>query len=423
MSPDQGYFKFGDDVICWGHSGSGTRQIQADLSLYDTLAEIQIDDGRLVLPFNANEIIDNLRLERYTGRRHRRQLLRRLYYLIRPYTNRAVRKEIQRLSLGKWQALTFPHWPVDTTVEDLSESLLRLSMQAQGIAHVPFIWFWPEGARGCVTMTHDVETAAGLDRCTELMDLDDAGDIKAAFQIVPEKRYPVSPTLLQSIRDRGFEVGVQDLNHDGGLFNSHQEFVRRATAINRYGKEYGAKGFRAGVLYRRPEWYDALEFSYDMSIPNVAHLDPQRGGCCTIMPYFIGKLLEIPVTTTQDYSLFHLLRQRSIDLWQTQTELILGRNGLVSFIVHPDYLANAELKAMYVKLLEYLQRVRQRENIWMALPGEIDRWWRARSRMSIVSDGQCFRIEGEGSERAQLAFARKVNGRLVYEIASSSANC
>jgi hypothetical protein len=28
-----------------------------------------------------------------------------------------------------------------------------------------------------------------------------------------------------------------------------------------------------------------LCFAYDMSIPNVAHLDPQRGGCCTIMPF------------------------------------------------------------------------------------------------------------------------------------------
>jgi hypothetical protein len=38
-----------------------------------------------------------------------------------------------------------------------------LSMQAKGVDRVPFVWFWPDRARGCVTMTHDVETAAGRD--------------------------------------------------------------------------------------------------------------------------------------------------------------------------------------------------------------------------------------------------------------------
>ncbi|HVB59215.1 MAG TPA: hypothetical protein VNE63_22650, partial [Candidatus Acidoferrales bacterium] len=86
------------------------------------------------------------------------------------------------------------------------------------------------------------------------------------------------------------------------------------------------------------DWYDAFEFSYDMSVPNVAHLEPQRGGCCTVMPYFVGKILELPLTTIQDYSLFHILGDYSIDLWKQQIDLIMQRNGPVSFITHPDYL-------------------------------------------------------------------------------------
>src|SRR6266478_6788332 len=78
--------------------------------------------------------------------------------------------------------------------------------------------------------------------------------------------------------------------------------MRRAKRINRFAQEFGSSGFRSGALYRNLRWYDAFQFSYDMSVPNVAHLDPQDGGCCTIMPYFVGNLLEIPVTVTQDYS-------------------------------------------------------------------------------------------------------------------------
>ncbi len=40
-------------------------------------------------------------------------------------------------------------------------------------------------------------------------------------------------------------------------------------------------------MYREQRWFDAFEFSYDMSVPNAAHLEPQRGGCCTVMPYFL----------------------------------------------------------------------------------------------------------------------------------------
>ena len=108
--------------------------------------------------------------------------------------------------------------------------------------------------------------------------------------------------FLSSIRGRGFEVVVHDLNHDGHLYKTRKQFLERAAKINAYGREYRAKGFRAGVLYRKQLWYDALDFEYDMSVPNVAHLDPQRGGCCTVMPYFLGNLLELPVTTTQDYT-------------------------------------------------------------------------------------------------------------------------
>jgi hypothetical protein len=318
-----------------------------------------------------------------------------------------------------WRKISFPNWPVDTTVEALSERLMCYSLRAKGMERVPFVWFWPEGARACVTMTHDVETGAGQDFCSELMDLDDAAGIKASFQMVPEQRYAVSPNLLDSIRRRGFEVGIQDLNHDGRLFDNKEEFIRRAHVINQYGREYGARGFRAAVLYRKTEWFDMLDFAYDMSIPNVAHLDPQRGGCCTVMPFLIGNMLEVPVTTTQDYTLFYLLRHRSMDLWKTQTELILAKNGLVSFIVHPDYLLEPELKALYVQLLQYLRSVREKENLWFARPSDIACWWKTRSQMTVQREGDTWRIVGEGSDRAVLAFAQVENGRLVYKLGAS----
>ena len=420
-SSDQGYFRFGSNTTCYGRSCSGARRPQAECPLDDILGDVRVDETQLRLPFDPTEIIDNLRLERYANTSHMgRSFLQRLYYLLRPFTTRAMRGHVQRFHARNWSKRPFPRWPVDTTVEDICERLLLLSMEANGVESAPFIWFWPDGARGCLMMTHDVETQAGQDRCTELMDVDDSFGIKASFQIVPEDRYAVSLTLLELMRNRGFEVVIQDLNHDGRLFDNKEEFLRRVKIINRYGREYGARGFRAAVLYRKPDWYDAFEFAYDMSFPNVAHLDPQRGGCCTVMPYLIGDVLELPVTTIQDYTLFYLLNERSIDLWKTQVDLIMEKYGLASFIVHPDYVIEPDKSSVFGELLGFLREVREKTPIWCALPADVNSWWRARRKMSIVKDRNSWRIQGDDTGRAVLASAKNVDGNLVYELPQAS---
>jgi hypothetical protein len=297
---------------------------------------------------------------------------------------------------------------------------LKLALQDEAVREIPFIWFWPSGAAGCVSMTHDVETELGRAFCDRLAEIDLEYGIRAAFQLIPEERYEVTDQFVEGLWGRGLEVGVHDLNHDGKLFDNRLEFERRAELINGYLRRYRAKGYRSGVLYRNTDWYQALNCSYDMSMPNVAPLDPQRGGCCTVRPYFIGKILEIPLTTVQDYTLSHVLRERSIDLWKQQIELILAKNGLVSFIVHPDYIQDADAMAVYRRLLAHLADLRKQMNLWFALPGEIDTWWRARSKMSVVREDAGWRIEGEGAGRAVLAFARLVDHQLVYELATDS---
>ncbi len=246
------------------------------------------------------------------------------------------------------------------------------------------------------------------------MDINKRYGIKGCFQVVPEERYAVSPSFLDSIRSRGHEINVHDLNHDGNLFISRKEFLRRAREINRYGREFGARGFRAAVLYRRVEWLNDLEFSYDMSIPNVAHLDPQRGGCCTVMPFFIGDILEIPVTTVQDYTLFNILSDYSLALWKRQIEEITQGHGLASFIVHPDYLIEPRARSTYEDLLKYLSELRDLQDVWLALPGEIDNWWRSRARMHLVERAGEWHIEGDGHERARIAYACLEGDGIVY---------
>jgi hypothetical protein len=409
-----GYFSFGPEMICYGRSSSGSPTKHVRGALPDVSAEVTADAGIVRLPLDPDEIIENLRHERYRKSHFTSPIVKNTYYLFRPFLPLSVRKHLQRVRLSDWKEITFPRWPIDRTVERLLERLLVLSMTAQGIKRVPFVWFWPDGATGCAIMTHDVETLAGRNFSSELMNLDDSAEIKASFQIVPEGRYRVPEALLEEIRQRGFEINIHDLNHDGLLFSSHEEFLRRSVRINDYGVKYGALGFRSGGLYRNPAWFAALDFSYDMSLPSVGHLEPQRGGCCSIMPFFIGKTLELPVTTIQDYSLFHILNDYSIELWKQQLASITEAHGLASFLVHPDYLIEKRARKAYQLLLEHLALMRKERKLWIPLPREVDHWWRERSQMRVVRDGRKWRIEGQGRDRARLAFAMLAGRELTF---------
>jgi hypothetical protein len=135
------------------------------------------------------------------------------------------------------------------------------------------------------------------------------------------------------------------------------------------------------------------------------------------MPYFLPDgMLELPLTTIQDYSLFHVLEEYSIALWKKQMSIILGGHGLMSFIIHPDYLIPTRAQDVYKTLLDYLNRLRLDHGVWLPLPREVDRWWRERSEMKLVADSAGWRIEGPGSSRARLAYARVEGDQVVYEI-------
>jgi hypothetical protein len=419
LSDDAGYFRFGSEIVCFGRSATGYRSNKPDGPLYDISADVRKDGGSVRLPFDPSEIITNFYYERYvkdsaSKRSARARLIRETYYALRPLLPVPVRKHLQKLRLNGWRNLTFPHWPVDTTVDSLMERLMALSIGAGEGARVPFIWFWPEGKNACAIVTHDVETQRGVELSARLMDMNESFGVPASFQIVPEERYFVTESYLNSIRQRGFEVNVQDLNHDGHLYRDRAQFARRAAKINQYRKKYGAAGFRAGVLYRNQEWYHLLDFDFDSSIPNVAHLDPQRGGCCTVMPYFIGELVELPVTTTQDYSLFHIVNDYSLRLWTQQVELILAKHGLINVVTHPDYLTGPRQEEIYSELLTLLEHARSERDIWIALPRDVSKWWRQRSRMQLVQRDGEWSVKGEGSEKAVVAYASLEGDVLTY---------
>jgi hypothetical protein len=100
--------------------------------------------------------------------------------------------------------------------------------------------------------------------------------------------------------------------------------------------------------------------------------------------------------------------------------MIVGKHGLLSFIVHPDYIFAEKSLPVYKALLAYLSRLRSERNLWIARPGDVNQWWRERNAMQLMFEDGMWRIEGRGRERARVGLAYIKDGRVAYKVGQSS---
>jgi hypothetical protein len=94
----------------------------------------------------------------------------------------------------------------------------------------------------------------------------------------------------------------------------------------------------------------------------------------------------------------------------------MEKHGLMSFIVHPDYIGGDREREVYEALLKHLAHLRKERAVWITTPGEVNRWWRQRAEMKLVEDRHGWRIEGAGNERARIAYASENGGRIAYTV-------
>jgi hypothetical protein len=173
------------------------------------------------------------------------------------------------------------------------------------------------------------------------MDLDKKWRFRSSFNFVPEGGYAIPQELQDSITLRGYEVGVHDLRHDGKLYRGRAEFDQNAIRINRYLQEWGASGFRSGFMLHNLDWLHDLGVDYDASTFDTDPFEPQPDGCGTIFPCWVssscgGGYVELPYTLPQDFTLFLLLNETSVDIWVQKLDWIAEHGGMALVNVHPD---------------------------------------------------------------------------------------
>lgn len=246
---------------------------------------------------------------------------------------------------------------------------------------------WPEDKKFALVLTHDVDTKAGYDKCLELADLEERLGFRSVFNFVASE-YEVSPQLREELRRRGFEVGIHGLYHNSFLYHSREEFQKQAPLINQVLKDWNAVGFRSPCMYHNLDWIHDLQIEYDASTFDMDPFEPQPDGMHTLFPIHVRNGLdnrayvELPYTLPQDFTLFVLMRNRTIDIWKKKLEWIVGNGGMALMITHPDYMCFGGKKPTYseydVELYrQFLEHIRTayKDQYWHVLPCEIARFW------------------------------------------------
>lgn len=330
------------------------------------------------VPFDLDEAYRNFLTEAWVEQsRHRRLSPTQLstYYRWKAIVPRNAQLWARR-RLIRWQGVpSFPAWPVDDGVFRLLELHAAEHLSRNGSAEASFRWFWPEGKRAALALGHDVEGVDGIRLVPEIADLEEELGFRSAFYF--GAWYDVDPGIVRDLTARGFEVGMHGIAHDRSLFSSRAAFERQLPRLRDLADRLGAVGFRSPATHRVFDWLAELPVDYDATIPHSDPYEPQPGGCCTLWPFFVGDVVEVPYTLPQDHTLLTLLRHRTPDLWLDAASRIEERFGLVHCVSHPDpgYLGDSHKRALY---RDFLSAMSDRAGIWRALPREVAAWWRQR---------------------------------------------
>ncbi len=278
--------------------------------------------------------------------------LYRYYYTLKPVIPRAMQLFIRRLIVARLRKDITDQWPIDPQAGNPPENWTG----------------WPGENKFALILMHDVDTQYGHDHSLDLATIEEGLGFRSAFNFVPE-RYHVSRQIREELKARGFEIGVHGLKHDGKLFKSKKIFESRAIRINQYLKDWETTGFSSPAMHHRLEWMSALDSKYATSTFDTDPFEPQPDGVRTIFPFWVRddvknkEYLEIPYTLPQDFTLYILMQEKTIDIWKKKLDWIAEKGGMALVNSHPDYMnfsggrpGREKYPAdYYIGLLEYVK--------------------------------------------------------------------
>lgn len=294
---------------------------------------------------------------------------------------------------------------------------------------LPFIqkWFWPNGAKACCIITHDIDTMNnsppfGLN--TDFMKY----AIKKLFTkkafntnidiiLKEEKKRGFKSSFyfftdygkyqndfLNNLRliDEGFEIGLHAPLH------THYDPVALKKLKNQLSKISNREivGIRQHGLYFSAlhswKYYDEIEFDYDATFSYNNKFGFRAGICYPYHPFNAlnnkrFNVLEIPTSFMDWTGLLHNMDYNDIiDNLNQLMKNVERYNGCLVFIFHNAYLNSKtypQITKLFTTTLDYIKE----KKYWVCTAQECSAWWRGRENAIIdikFKDGQ---ISGQTS--------------------------
>jgi hypothetical protein len=249
-------------------------------------------------------------------------------------------------------------------------------------------WFgWPDQKRFALVLTHDVESKKGFDKCKNLAQLEERLGFRSSFNFLV-KVYKVSPEIRHYLINKGFEVAVHGLTHDGKLFQSQSTFNKQVPELNKYLNEWKAVGFRTPSMLSNLDWIHALDIEYDSSTFDTDPFEPEPEGVRTVFPFWVSNdssnngYVELPYTLPQDFTIFILMKEQTSCIWKQKLNWIAKHGGMVLINTHPDYMKFEKSRSVleeypakyYEDFLKYIKS-KYEGQYWHVLPKDMARFW------------------------------------------------
>ncbi|MAG08657.1 hypothetical protein CMO89_04235 [Candidatus Woesearchaeota archaeon] len=328
--------------------------------------------NRIIFNFDPVETIKFLMKERYYRPKRRLYTYLPVHFHILPGSSRKLMKKI--LFMFRKEK-NFPSWPVEKSVELLRHVLLKCIEAIEG--RKIKLDIWPKNKKYVICLSHDVETGGGFKRIPLISKIERKYSLVSSWSIV-SNHYKIDFRLLDSLIKKGDEILLHGYNHDNKLISlDDKKIEKRFNSMARLKEKLKIKGFRSPCLLRSERLYSLLEkngYLYDSSSVDTEK-DSQiseRNGCCTVFPYMIDGLVEIPLTLPQDARL--LFRsynmEKMVKTWANKLEFIKKVGGVAVINTHPESHLSGNrknLKAYH----DFLKYIRNDRSAWVITMKEL----------------------------------------------------
>jgi len=295
------------------------------------------------------------------------------------WVDRFASRLSSHLEIRSRARLIFPRWPCETALIDYWRRWLSNTLDELRLTDGWHVAFWPDGARCSIVLTHDIGNANDIEQLEKVSDLEESVGFRSAWYLAPED-LEADRRRIDALRVRGFEFGVRGIRAATEVSGSQPGFRSPKPSLQRTIREGQVRGFRTPPGCRGVDWIGGLDFDFDSSFCDTDPFDLKPGGTCSIFPFFIGGLVELPITLGRDHTLISLLRRNPLSTWSLKAHWIASAGGMILLATEAKFLSVESYFAAYQDLLAELSEF----DAWRALPSEVAAWWRHRNRTSLL---------------------------------------